>query len=389
MQFSKRAEEIKPFYVMDILARARELERAGQSVIHMEVGEPDFETPQPIVDAGVAALQRGRHHYTPALGLPELRRKIAQHYQQHYQASLSAERVAVTPGSSGALQLLIALLVNPGDEVLMGDPGYPCNRHFARLFEGKVVTVPVGPESRFQLTADLVRAHWSEKSRVVMISSPSNPTGTVIEAEELKKIAAVVAERNGALIVDEIYHGLTYGGRDHTAVNLPGNTFVVNSFSKYYGMTGWRLGWLVAPEAAMDGLDRLAQNLFLAAPTPSQYAALEALSEETAVILRERRDQFRQRRDFLYQSLLELGFKIGEKPEGAFYLYADCSDLTGDSSVFAMALLEQAGVAVTPGKDFSLHHPEQWIRFAYTVSIEQLREGVERISRFLHAGGGR
>lgn len=368
---------------MDILARARVLEAEGRSVIHMEIGEPDFDTPQPVVDAGIAALQSGRHHYTPALGLPELRSKIAAQYRDRYRELVAPSRVAVTPGSSGALQLLIALLVDPGGQVLMGDPGYPCNRHFVRLFEGESVSIPVGAAERFQLTAALVAEHWSERTRVVMISSPSNPTGTVVDPQELRKIAEVVAERGGALIVDEIYQGLTYGGAGGTAVNLPGAVYVVNSFSKYYGMTGWRLGWLVAPEAAMDQLDRLAQNLFLAAPTPSQYAALEALEPATEQILLQRRDQFQARRDYLYRALSDLGFVIDHRPEGAFYLYADCSGMTDDSSRFAMALLEQEGVAVTPGKDFSVHEPQRWVRFAYTVSLQQLEEGVARIRRFL------
>ncbi len=383
MQISRRAAEIEPFHVMDILARARALEAEGRSIVHMEIGEPDFDTPQPIVDAGVTALQSGRHHYTPALGLPALRGKIAEQYQHQYGEAVSSQRIAITPGSSGALQLLIALLVNPGDEVLMGDPGYPCNRHFVRLFEGSVCSIPVGSRERFQLTAELVEQHWSARSRVVMISSPSNPTGTVIDPLELQKIAAVVAERNGALIVDEIYQGLTYGEHGATALNLPGDVFVVNSFSKYYGMTGWRLGWLVAPEAAMEGLDRLSQNLFLAAPTPSQYAALAALEPETQQILDQRRDEFQRRRDFLFSALNGLGFSIAHKPEGAFYLYADCSKLNGDSSQFAMELLEQAGVAVTPGKDFSTLDAERWIRFAYTVALPQLEEGVARIRQYL------
>lgn len=383
MQIADRAAEIQPFHVMEILARARTLEAEGQTIIHMEVGEPDFETPQPIVEAGVAALQQGRHHYTPALGLPELRGQIANHYQQRYGETVAADRVVVTPGSSGGLQLLIALLVNPGEQVLMADPGYPCNRHFTRLFEGEVVGIPVGPEEQFQLTAELVAQHWSERSRVVMISSPSNPTGTVIAPAELARIANFVSEKGGALIVDEIYQGLTYGNSGGTAVNLPGDLFVVNSFSKYYGMTGWRLGWLVAPEAAIAALDRLSQNLFLSAPTPSQYAALQAFVPATEQILQQRREAFEQRRDYLFGALNGLGFKIIEKPEGAFYLYADCSALTDDSSAFAMAMLEQAGVAVTPGKDFSTLDPQRWIRFAYTVSMERLEEGVARIRNFL------
>ncbi len=383
MDISQRAAEIEPFHVIDILARARELEAEGRSIIHMEIGEPDFDTPQPIVDAGIEALRSGHHHYTPALGLPALRKQIAEQYLRQQGEEVDAGRIAITPGSSGALQLLTTLLVNPGDEVLMGDPGYPCNRHFVRLSEGRVRAIPVGVAERFQLTAKLVEAHWGEQTKVVMISSPSNPTGTVIEPDELEKIAVVVAERGGTLIVDEIYHGLIYRKQGRTAVNLPGDVFVVNSFSKYYGMTGWRLGWLVAPESAMEALDRLSQNLFLAAPTPSQYAALAALEPATREILDERRDEFRLRRDYLYEALKGVGFKIEHLPEGAFYLYADCSALHSDSSVFAMELLEQAGVAVTPGKDFSTLDAARWVRFAYTVSIDQLREGVERIEQFL------
>jgi len=381
---SDRVEKIEPFYVMELLARARELEGSGKSIVHMEVGEPDFDTPAPIVSAGIEALNRGRHHYTPALGLPELREKIAAHYNSVYGKKVSSALIAITPGSSGALQLLVALLVNPGDEVLMADPGYPCNRHFVRIFEGVTVSVPVEATTRFQLTAELVDQYWSEKSKVVMISSPSNPTGSVIERDELQKIAALVDERGGVLVVDEIYQGLIYDRPGSTAIGLPGRVFVVNSFSKYYGMTGWRLGWLVAPDMeAISGLDRLSQNLFLAPSTPSQYAALVAFGEETDSVLRERCNRFRQRRDFLYVALLELGFKIDRVPDGAFYLYADCSDLSSDSSSFATALLEQAGVAITPGKDFTVRDPRRWVRFAYTTSMDQLQLGVERIKSFL------
>lgn len=386
---SDRVEKIEPFYVMELLARARELESSGKSIVHMEVGEPDFDTPEPIVRAGIDALNSGRHHYTPALGLPELREKIADHYSATYGKKVMAEQIVVTPGSSGALQLLTALLVNPGDEVLMADPGYPCNRHFVRIFEGVAISVPVDAATRFQLTAELVDQYWSEKSRVVMISSPSNPTGSVIDTDELKKIALLVEARGGVLIVDEIYQGLIYGGSGYTAIDLPGTVFVVNSFSKYYGMTGWRLGWLVSSSSeAVNGLDRLSQNLFLAPPTPSQYAALAAFEPETKIVLQGRRDRFRKRRDFLYAALLDIGFRIDRVPDGAFYLYADCSDMTSDSSRFAADLLEQAGVAVTPGKDFTVRDPHRWVRFAYTTSLEQLQLGVERIKSFLSAESG-
>ncbi len=385
---SRRAAAIEPFYVMEILARARQLESEGRSIVHMEIGEPDFDTPQPIVEAGVKALREGRHHYTPALGLPELRSRVADHYLERYGEWISAERVVITPGSSGALQLLVALLVDPGDEVLMADPGYPCNRHFVRLFEGKTLHIPVGADSGFQLTADLVAQYWNANSRVVMISSPSNPTGTVIERGELERIAAFVEQHGGTLIVDEIYQGLIYGDDTVTAVNLPGPPFVVNSFSKYYGMTGWRLGWMVVAEEAVGGVDRLAQNLFLAPSTPAQYAALAAFDAATEEILQQRRERFRRRRDMLYLALLELGFIIERVPEGAFYLYADCSGLTDDSSRFAMNLLEYAGVAITPGKDFAIQEPHRWVRFAYTTSTEQLRRGIERIRAYLTEQSG-
>ena len=378
---------IEPFHVMDILARARALEAEGRSIIHMEIGEPDFETPQPVVDAGVRALQQGHHHYTPALGLPQLREKIAVQYRQRYGEMVDPQRIVVTPGSSGALQLVVALVVNSGDQVLLADPGYPCNRHFIHLFGGEPLTIPVGPVERFQLTADLVKAHWGEKSRLVMISSPSNPTGTVIDPLELQKIAEFVAAEGGILVVDEIYHGLTYEGQVSSAVNLPGTVYVVNSFSKYYGMTGWRLGWLVAPSESVEGIDRLAQNLFLAAPTPSQHAALSALDPEVEAILLSRRDAFRERRDFLFKELNRIGFRIDHLPEGAFYLYADCSAFSNDSSELAMSLLEQAGVAITPGKDFATEDADHWVRFAYTVSLGRLQQGVERIHRFLQSTG--
>ena len=368
---------------MALLARARELEALGRSVVHMEIGEPDFVTPQPIVEAGIRALQQGKTHYTPAVGLTELREAIAAHYRDRFGVSISPRRIVVTPGASGALQLILALLVDPGSQVLMADPGYPCNRNFVLLYEGEPVMVPVNAEHRYQFSASVLQQHWTEKTCCAMVASPSNPTGTVISRESLEAVLQVVRQGNGHLLVDEIYQNLYYQDEPQTALALGDDVFVINSFSKYFGMTGWRLGWLVAPEGAIDHLDTLAQNLFLAAPTPAQHAALAAFQPETRTILEQRREEFRRRRDFLLPALRELGFEISVEPQGAFYLYADCSRFTGDSFTFAHELLEEAGVAITPGIDFGQYKASQHVRFAYTTSMEQLRLGVERIAKFI------
>ncbi|WP_275099353.1 pyridoxal phosphate-dependent aminotransferase [Sedimenticola hydrogenitrophicus] len=378
-----RMASIRPFYVMELLARARELEGTGRSIIHMEVGEPDFATPGPIIAAGKRALDEGFTRYTPAVGIAELRAAIAGDYLNRYGVQLDPGRVLVTPGSSGALQLVMSIVVNPGEAVMMADPGYPCNRHFVRLVSGEPVTVPVGPETGYQLTAQIIAREWTDNMRAVMVASPSNPTGTLISREELAKIHRVVKERGGVLIVDEIYLGLVYGTTPFTALEVSDDLFIINSFSKYYGMTGWRLGWMVAPESHIGAADRLAQNIFLSAPTPAQYAALAAFGAETQRIVEQRREAFRGRRDYLLPALRGLGFDIPVEPEGAFYLYANCRKITGDSFAFAYELLETEGVAITPGKDFGDNLPEQHVRFAYTTSMEKLTEGVARIARFI------
>ena len=380
---SMRAAEIEPFHVMDILARARTLESQGRSIIHMEIGEPDFPTPEPIIRAGIAALESGHTHYTPALGLPALREAIAGFYQSRYGVKVSPARIAVTPGSSGALLLAMGALLNPGDEILLADPGYPCNRHFARFVEGRAIGVPASAATHFQLTAAGVEANWGAHTKAAMVASPANPTGTLLSLEHLRDLHGAVAHRGGMLIVDEIYHGLTYGCDASTALELGEDVFVINSFSKYFGMTGWRLGWLVAPERFVPALDRLAQNIFLAAPTPAQHAALAAFAPETIAILEQRRAEFQRRRDFLLPALRELGFDIPVTPEGAFYLYADCSKFSRDSQDFARRLLEEAGVAITPGLDFGHFEPQIHVRFAYTTDMGLLCEGVERIRHFL------
>lgn len=377
-----RANDIAPFHVMDILARAKALEAAGRDIIHLEIGEPDFATPAPIVEAGIRALSNGHTHYTSALGLPQLREAIAAFHASRWQVQVDPARIVVTPGASGALLLALGLLADPGDEVLMADPGYPCNRHFARFCEARPVSIPVDATTGFQLTLDLIEAHATSNTRAVLIASPSNPTGTLLPFAELTRIHAWCAARGVALIVDEIYLALTYDGPEKTAACWD-DVFVINSFSKYFLMTGWRLGWLTAPLWAMPALERLAQNLFLAAPTPSQYAALAAFSQNALHELEARKTELRQRRDFFLPALRALGFVIPTIPQGAFYLYADCSSHTGDSHLLARRLLDEAGVATTPGIDFGQHRANRHLRFAYTQPLPRLAEALARLERFL------
>ena len=377
-----RMQDIQPFRVMELLARARELEAAGHDIVHMEIGEPDFPTPEPVIRAVRQAIAEGDVHYTPATGLRALREAIAGFYLHHYGVLVDPGRIVVTPGASGALLLVLGSLLNPGQTVLMADPGYPCNRNFVRFLDGHSCAIPVNAASGYQLTAQQVQSHWDTNTAAVLVASPSNPTGTVIPAPELLAIGQIATERSGRLIVDEIYHGLIYEGDDESVLVQNDEAFVINSFSKYFGLTGWRIGWVVAPPGTVADLDKLAQNLFLAAPTPAQHAALAAFQPETLSILEQRREVFRQRRDFLLQALRELGFTIPVTPQGAFYLYANCERFTTDSLAFAEKLLEEAAVAVTPGLDFGSNQPEKHLRFAYTTSLERLQEGVERLRAF-------
>ena len=381
---SPRIDDIQPFHVMALLARAKELEAQGKDIVHMEIGEPDFPTPKPIVEAGIAAIREGNVHYTSALGLPQLRDAIAKFYQSRYQQKISDQQVVVTPGASGALMLALGAIMQEGDEVLMADPGYPCNRNFVRFLSGKVRGIAVDASSEYQLTVKHLQDNWTDKTRVVMIASPSNPTGTLLQKDELIKIVKFINEKGGCLIVDEIYHGLIYEGDIYTAASIDENIIVINSFSKYFNMTGWRLGWLIAPVKWVQLMDKLAQNIFLAAPTPAQHAALAAFLPETINILEANKEEFKKRRDYLLPALKSLGFKIEVEPQGAFYIYANCEKFTSNSYEFANDLLEKTGVAITPGIDFGNNKPGEYVRFAYTTSIERLKEGVKRISDYLN-----
>jgi aspartate/methionine/tyrosine aminotransferase len=378
--------EIEPFHVMEIGRRAAELEAAGSRIIHLEIGQPDFAAPQPVIDAAVAAIRSEPMGYTTALGIDPLRQAISRFYRDRYGIDVGPERIMVTAGASGAFVIAMGALVEPGDEVLMPDPCYPCNRHFVRLFEGIARTVAVGASQSYQLSlADLER-NWTSRSRGVLLASPSNPTGTTVARTELVRMIDWVRARGGWTMVDEIYNGLTYGAREESALSLSDEIFVVNSFSKYFNMTGWRLGWLVAPERYVREMERLAQNAFICVSAPAQHAALAAFRPETIAILDARRDEFRRRRDLLVPALRDLGFDVPVMPDGAFYVYAGCERFTDDSHAFALAVLERAGVAITPGLDFGSNHPERYVRFAYTRAMADIEEGVERLRRFLRAG---
>ncbi|MFD2110224.1 pyridoxal phosphate-dependent aminotransferase [Thiorhodococcus fuscus] len=380
-----RALAVEPFHVMRLLGRARELEALGRSIVHLEIGEPDFATPEPIQAAGQRALSEGLTHYTPAAGLGKLRQAIAEHYARRYGVSVGAERILVAPGASGALQLVFSALLEPGDRVLLGDPSYPCYRQVLRLLGAEPQCVPVGADSDFQLTTERAEEVWLPGTRALVVASPANPTGSVLDAPALADLYTLCRERGAALIVDEIYQGLVYQVPDVTALALGReDLYVINSFSKYFGMTGWRLGWVAGPAEAIGVMDRLAQNLFIAANTPAQHAALAAFEPETLDILEERRRAFEARRDFLLPRLRELGFQIPNRPDGAFYLYAELPErVEMDSMAFASGLLEEVGVAVTPGQDFGDHKAGRYVRFAYTRELDRLAEGVERIAAYL------
>ena len=381
---ARRCADIKPFQVMAILAEAQALQAQGQDIIHLEVGEPDFPTPQPMIDAAITAMNAGKTGYTPALGLPQLRKKLADYSFDRFGVRISPKRIVLAPGASGALLLLTAARLNPGQQILLADPGYPCNRHFARVFEGRGQLLPCNAAQKFQLTAADVRQHWSADTKVALVASPANPTGTVLSLDELSALATAVREQQGELWVDEIYQGLNYTSAPQTVLSVADDAVVLNSFSKFFGMTGWRLGWAVVPEAWVPDLDTLAQNLFLAPPTPAQYAALAAFEPETMAILEQRRAELAERRDYLMQALPPLGFAVPVAPDGAFYIYADASRFTSDSLSFCSQVLRETGVAITPGVDFGEHEAGSHVRFAFTTRLERLQEAVARLAAWLN-----
>lgn len=380
-QWTQRAADIDSFKVMDLLKRAKELDVQGHDVVHMVAGEPDFATAEPVAAAAKNAIDRGLTQYTPAAGIPELRARIAQWYQTRYGLDISPERVIVTPGASGALLMVFSLLAEPGQTFMMSDPGYPCNPRFLRLVEARGQLVPCSVEDHFQLTPETIREHWKPETAGVLLASPANPTGSVVHKDELRNIAETVKAMGGNLVVDELYHGLTYGFDANSVLEVEPDAFVLNSFSKYFGMTGWRLGWMVAPEEAVPELEKLAQNLFISPPTVSQYAALAAFEPESLAIFEQRRQAFQERRDLLVSGLRDLGFDIPFTPEGAFYVYAGASHLTDNTYDFCWSLLEEDKVATTPGVDFGGYRSNEFIRFSYTTGLDRIEEALNRLHK--------
>ena len=389
VKYAERVRKIEPFRVMDIVARAAALEADGHDVVHMEVGEPDFPTPGAIVKAGQKALSAGKTKYTTAQGLPELRECISQQYMDWYGISIDPSRIFVTTGGSAALLLVTAMLLNVDEGFLMTDPGYPCNRHFLHAFEAEPQLVPVTADDHFQLTPALIERHWKDNTRGALIATPANPTGAVIARKDLEQIANAIKERNGYLVVDEIYHGLVYGDvAQDSVLSIDPSAFVVNSFSKYFGMTGWRLGWMVVPPDAVKIAEKLSQNLFICPSSVAQYAALGGFSIDAKNEMEGNKAEFKKRRDFLVPALRKLGFGVPLMPEGAFYVYAKLPAGLGSSEAFAQSLLEQHHVAITPGTDFGTYLAEDYARFSYSQDLETLKKGVERITLALERNRG-
>ena len=388
MRISRRAAAISPFYAMEYGRRAAELIADGHDVIRFNIGEPDFGAP-PAFLAAARDLCDGRPlPYTDALGSPTLREAIARFYSDHFRCDVPARRVVVTSGASAALLMACAALVDPGDEVLIADPSYPCNRQFAESFGAAVHLVPTTVSDRFQLTADSVSAAWTDATRVVMVATPSNPTGTSVPAGELAAICDVARARGGRRIVDEIYLGLADPDGSHpdlpprSVLAADPDAIVINSFSKYFGHTGWRHGWAIVPDDLVEVFERLAQNYYICPPTPSQFAALTCFGEESLAVAEARRTEFRERRTLVLEGLAAIGLDVPVVPDGAFYVYIDVSSTGLTASRFCDRALTEAHVALTPGKDFGVAGADRFVRLSYSVNRSQLSEGISRLARF-------
>jgi aspartate/methionine/tyrosine aminotransferase len=393
MQISERALQIEPFYVMEVAKAAAEL---GRSVAHtdkpmvfLNIGEPDFTAPPLVQEAAARAVRDGLTQYTPALGLMPLRERISDWYATRFHVQVPASRIVITAGASAALHLACMALINAGDEVLMPDPSYPCNRHFVSAAGGKAVLLPATAAERFQLTADMVQAAWGPRTRGVLLASPSNPTGTSIHPDALRRIHQVVQARGGITLVDEIYLALSFDAQyGQTALALDDAVISLNSFSKYFNMTGWRLGWMVVPEQLVPTLERLAQNLFICPSTIAQHAALACFEAESLALYEQRREEFKARRDFFIPALNALGLTVPVMPDGAFYAWADCSAACAKLGVqgswdFAYEVMHRAHVAVTPGRDFGSAQTAQFIRFSTASSMPELQTAVQRLHTLL------
>ena len=393
MKISTRAGRIEPFYVMEVAkaaqALAREVAGTREPMIFLNIGEPDFTAPPLVQEAAQRAVHSGATQYTQSLGLEMLRERISGWYAQRFGVDVPARRIVVTAGASAALQLACLALIDAGDEILMPDPSYPCNRHFVSAAEGTAVLIPTTAQERFQLSADKVRAAWNSKTRGVLLASPSNPTGTSIAPDELRRIHGVVQEHGGITLIDEIYLGLSYDDAyGQTALAIDDNIISINSFSKYFNMTGWRLGWMVVPEALVPVVERLAQNLFICASTIAQHAALACFEPESIAEYERRRAEFKARRDYFIPELQRLGLSVPVMPDGAFYAWADCSAACERLGVngswdFAFELMRRAHIAVTPGRDFGTMDTQRFVRFSTANSMAQLQESVARLQTLL------
>ena len=393
MKLASRAQRIEPFYVMEMAKRAAEVARLSSGsdspMIYLNIGEPDFTAPPLVQEAAERAIRDGRTQYTQSPGLPELRERISGWYADRFGVQVPARRIIVTAGASAALQLACLALIDAGDEVLMPDPSYPCNRHFVSAAEGKAVLIPASAAERFQLSADKVQAAWGERTRGVMLASPSNPTGTSIAADELRRIHEVVRAKDGVTFIDEIYLGLSHEAQyGQTALALDDHIISINSFSKYFHMTGWRLGWLVVPDALVKPIEMLAQHLFICASTIAQHAALACFEPDSLAEYERRRSEFKARRDFFVPALEAAGLRVPVMPDGAFYAWADCSDAARRLGVtgswdFAELLMQQTHLAITPGRDFGQHETAQYVRFSTANSMAQLHTAAQRLKALL------
>lgn len=382
-RFAQRIDQALTFHAMEVTKAAQQLREQGRDIISLGIGEPDFTAPPIVVDTLSRAAQAGLSGYSPALGIMPLRSAIADYYQSHWGTELDPGRVIITAGASGALSLACMTLLNPGDEILMPDPAYPANSNFILCAGATPRLIPCTAQERFQLTADNIAAHWSDNTRGVLIASPSNPTGTSIEREELVRIIQTVKERNGVVLMDEIYLGLCYDRVPRSALTLDQDIVVINSFSKYFNMTGWRLGWMVVPESMVGAVEKLAASLNICPPTLAQHAAISCFTDEALTIYENRRLAFKERRDFLLPEFEKLGIHVPVKPDGAFYIYADITRHGLKSDQFAHKLLHEAGVAVVPGLDFGPAYADKMIRVSYATALDRLHEVIERLQRIL------
>jgi aspartate/methionine/tyrosine aminotransferase len=393
MQISSRAKKIEPFYVMEVAkaasALARDVAHSDAPMIFLNIGEPDFTAPPLVQAAAEKAIREGHTQYTQATGLQALRERISQWYADRFGVAVPASRIVVTAGASAALHLACMALIEPGDEILMPDPSYPCNRHFVSAAEGRAILVPTTAEDRFQLSAAQVQNAWGPRTRGVLLASPSNPTGTSIHPDTLRDIHRVVQAKGGITLVDEIYLGLSFEAQyGQTALALDEHIISINSFSKYFNMTGWRLGWMVVPEKLVPVIERLAQNLFICPSTIAQYAALACFEPQSLALYEQRRQEFRARRDYFLPQLNAMGLTVPVMPDGAFYAWADCSAVCArlgikDSWDFAFEVMNKAHVAITPGRDFGTAQTGHFVRFSTASSMEHLQHAVARLRTML------